>query len=529
MAALEITTPPGHEANRQAAPPSRAIYALWFAGAFVYLYLRTFLLPNIPFVGTGDQILFFSRAARMIHGQVLYRDFFELVTPGTEFLYAAAFYVFGVHAWVIQAWAVVVGLAFASVLTWLASKILSGTMILLPSLFFLAFNFSSALDLTHHWYSTLAALVAVAILMEDMSLWRLLAAGAICSIATLFTQTQGALTFVALVSYLLWLKRSGSDGPSTLTQLAVLALPYICVLSGVLGYYIYKAGFQTVFFDLVIFPVRFLSSGEVNSPRTYLHQIPAIRTPAEIGRLVPFVFIYTLVPYVYFVGLYRIWRKRVIIPALLLQRLILLHLVGLALFLSVASGPRFFRLSTVAPPAILICTWILEGQRPGYRMARILLSSLAVIFAFIVPARRQTHWHTALNLPIGRTAFSDVLMFQEFQWMSERTHPSESFFNNSALCLYLGLNNPTAVEFVTYGDFTRPDQVDAVIQSLQRNPARYIVLLPQRMASAKMHDHAEPFRTYVRDHYRLARIFNLDYSAQYQQEVWESNRTQPTK
>jgi len=392
---------------------------------------------------------------------------------------------------------------------------------LLPSLFFLVFNFTSALDLTHHWYSTLAVLVAVAILMEGMSLWRVFAAGAICSIATLFTQTQGALTFVALATYLLWLKRSRRDGPSTLAQLAALALPYICILSGVLGYYIHKAGFQTVFFDLVIFPVRFLSSGEVNSPRTYLQQIPAIRTPADIGRLVPFVFIYALVPYIYFVGLYRIWRKRSVMPIILLQRLILLHLVGFALFLSVASGPRFFRLSTVAPPAILICAWILEGQKLGYRIARILLGSLAVISALIIPLRRQTHWHATLNLPIGRTAFSDALMFQEFQWMSERTHPHEFFFNNSALCLYLALDNPTAAEFVTYGDFTRPEHLNAVIQSLQRNPARYIVLLPQRMISPQENDHSEPFRKYVWDHYRLVRVFNLDYSAQYQQEVWE--------
>src|SRR5215813_9462619 len=231
MTALDVTMPLGREATREAATPSRVHYALWFAGAFAYLYLRTFLLPNIPFAGIGDQILFFSRAARMVHGQVLYRDFFELVTPGTEFLYAVAFYVFGVHAWVMQAWAILVGLAFVGVITWLASKILSGKMVLLPSLFFLVFNFNSALDLTHHWYSTLVALVAVAILMEGMSLWRFFAAGAICSIATLFTQTQGALTFVALVTYLLWLKRSRRDGPSTLAQLAALALPYICILS----------------------------------------------------------------------------------------------------------------------------------------------------------------------------------------------------------------------------------------------------------------------------------------------------------
>ncbi|HMF63786.1 MAG TPA: hypothetical protein VK608_06825, partial [Edaphobacter sp.] len=83
---------------------SRLIFTLSFAGALVFLYLRTFLLPTTPFAGIGDQILFFSRAARIVHGQILYRDFFEMVTPGTELLYAATFRVFGIHAWVMQTW-----------------------------------------------------------------------------------------------------------------------------------------------------------------------------------------------------------------------------------------------------------------------------------------------------------------------------------------------------------------------------------------------------------------------------------------
>jgi hypothetical protein len=33
---------------------------------------------------------------------VVYRDFFELVTPGTDLLYAAGFKILGVHAWILQ-------------------------------------------------------------------------------------------------------------------------------------------------------------------------------------------------------------------------------------------------------------------------------------------------------------------------------------------------------------------------------------------------------------------------------------------
>jgi len=499
---------------------SRSTLVLSFAGALSFLYLRTFLLPATPFVDTSDQILFFSRAVRLVHGQVLYRDVFEIVPPGTELIYAAAFRLFGIHAWVIQAWAIVLGLALACVITRIASRILQGPLILLPALLFLVFDFSYALELTHHWYSTLAALAAASVLMGGTSIRRICAAGSLCAIATLFTQTQGAMTFIALAIYLIWLRQSKKES-SIRTQLPALVLPFTVILSGVLGYYIHKAGFSTVFSDIILFPLRFLSSGEVNSPEAYLHQFPSVHSTVDILRLVPFVFIYAINPYIYFIGFYHLRRSRNDLPSALRQRLILLHLVGLGLFLAVVNGPRFFRLSTVAPPAILICTWLLSQQNPVLRFVRNLLCALAVIFAVLLPLHRQTQWHATLNLPIGRTAFTDALVYDEFRWVSERTRPGDLFFNNSALCLYLSLTNPTPSEFVSYNNFTRPEQVSAVIQSLQRNPPHFIVLFPYNTTPSDARDNAAPFRQYVHDNYRLAQIFPLHGETQYEEQIWE--------
>ena len=498
---------------------SRYLLALSFGGVLIFLYLRTFLLPATPFVGIGDQILFFARAARMAHGQVLYRDFFELVPPGTDLLYAAGFRLFGIHSWVMQAWGIALGLALCCVITLIASRILRGALVLLPALLFLVFDFSGGFDLTHHWYSTLAALAAVAVLTGGASLRRIVTAGTLCGIATLFTQTQGALTLIALAIYLWWLKRSGTQESTTLMRLAALALPFALILSCVLGYYVYKAGFRTIFFDLVVFPPRFLS-GEVNSPRTYLRQLPPVQGLAGIVHLIPFLFIYALVPYIYLLGLYQLWRKRDVLPTALRQHLVLLHAAGLALFLAVASGPRFFRLCTVAPPAILICVWLISQPSPTLRRVRILLWLLAAAFALLLPFNRQTQWHATLNLPIGRTAFSDPLVFREFQWLAQRTHPSEPFFNNAALALYLSLGNPTASEFVNYDDFTRPEQVVAVVQSLQRHPPHFVVVYPASKNSSNVHDHSAPFRQYIYDNYHLAQIFHLNQNFRYE-ELWE--------
>jgi hypothetical protein len=509
--------------DRRAAPEGerlpRYILGLSVAGAFLFLYLRTFLLPATPFVALGDQVLFFARAVRIVQGQILYRDFFELVPPGTDLLYASAFRIFGVHAWIMQAWCIALGLSLACVITLIAGRILNRPLILFPALLFLVLDFNSALDITHHWYSTLAAMAAASVLIGGLSLQRIFAAGSLCAVATLFTQTQGALALIALMIYLLWLKRSQGPGAGIVKELTALLLPFVLILSCVLGYYVHHAGLRTMLFDLVLFPARYLS-GEVNSPRTYLRQLPAVHRLSDILLLIPFVFIYALIPYVYFFGLYQLWRKRGILNSRVRQHLVLLHLLGLALFLAVASGPRFFRLCTVAPPAILIGTWIISQPGRAPKVARKLLSVLSLGLAVLLPLHRQTQWHATLDLPAGRSAFVDVLEYQEFDWVARLTHPSELFFNQPALSLYLSLKNPTASEFVNNDEFTRPDQVAAVIQSLQQQPPPLVVMFPHTPDYSAVHDHSGPFRRYIYDHYHLSRVFYLNPGPRYE-ELWE--------
>jgi len=496
---------------------SRSMVALSFAGAFAFLYLRTFLLPATPFAISGDQNLFFARALRLLHGQVMYRDFFEMVTPGTELLYAAGFRLFGVHAWEMAAWSIAIGLALCSVITSIASKMFRGPLILLPALLFLIFDFNSGLDLTHHWFSTLFVLAAADVLMGGMRLRRIFAAGALCGIATLFTQTQGGLAFLALAVYILWFRRYRTAKRSVPMQLAALTLPFALILFCVLGYYVYRAGFNTVFFDIVVFPVRFLKS---QGYFFQIRQIFQVHHSEDILRMVPFLFIYALVPYLYLLSAQQLWRKRETLLPTLLQHLVLLHLAGLALFLAIAHGPRFFRLCTVAPPAILICTWLVSQPSHAYKLARRLLFILAVFFALLLSLHRQTQFHGVLNLPVGRAAFSDPLEFREFQWFAQRTHPSEPFFNDGTLGLYLSLNNPTPVEFITYDEFTRPEQVTAIVQSLQRQPPHFIAAQPEDMESSGSHDHGGPFRQYLHDHYDLVQTFDKDHSY-YREEIWE--------
>jgi hypothetical protein len=311
---------------------SRMYWVLFLAAAGVFLYLRTFLLPAAPFAATDDQSLLFARAVRILQGQLPYRDFFEIVTPGTDLIYAVGFRVFGVHAWVMPMWTIATGLAFSLLITYIAAQIVHGSSVWLPALLFLVFDFNSGLDLTHQWFSTFAALAIVAVLMGGISGRRIFAAGLLCAVAILFTQTKGALVFLGVALYLVWVTKRQEENTHLAMRLALFILPVVLTVACALGYYVYKSGFQPVLFDLIIFPSRFMPLSEVNTPRTYIPQLAQFlnfRRPSEIAFLIPALFIYALVPYVYVAGLYQLLRRRAVLSNTLQQNLILLHVVGL--------------------------------------------------------------------------------------------------------------------------------------------------------------------------------------------------------
>ena len=481
----------------------------------VFLYPRFFLLPATPFAGGGDEFLFFSRALRMLHGQVLYRDVFEIAGPGTEVLYAIWFYLFGQHAWVIQACHVALGCAFCMALTSISEQILEGPAVFLPTLMFLAFDYSSAADATHHWYSTLAVVCAVSILMRGRGLYRSGLAGFLCGVAVLFTQTQGVMVTIALSLYLLLIRRKTDAIGESIRSLLAFLTPCVLLVVASLGYYMARAGVHVLVYDMAVFPLTGLS-GPMNSPSIYFHQLPGIHGPASLLQATPFFVIIALVPYVYLVTLYQLWKRS---PGeRQRQQMLLICVAGLALFLAVCTGPTFFRLSTVAPLAIVCFIWLIERSRSAQVLRRALYGFTLCFFVWL-PVHRQMQRQATLTLPTGKVAFTDQGSYELMQWMQARTHPGDSFFNDDGVAYYLELNNPTHIEFVNNDAFTSSEDVVRVLAAMQKQPPRYIAIFPD--VPETPYDHAGPFRTYLHSKYCLAQTFLIS-SRKFPEEIWGS-------
>src|SRR5882762_9051259 len=67
---------------------------------FIVCYLRSFVFPHTPILLWGDQLGFATKGARLLRGELPYRDFFEFLTPGTDLVYAALFRVLGTWPWI---------------------------------------------------------------------------------------------------------------------------------------------------------------------------------------------------------------------------------------------------------------------------------------------------------------------------------------------------------------------------------------------------------------------------------------------
>jgi hypothetical protein len=127
----------------------------------------------------------------------------------------------------------------------------------------------------------------------------------------------------------------------------------------------------------------------------------------------------------------------------------------------------------------------------------------------IAPFLVQTRWYAFLNLPTERTAFTDANVYDEYRWISQRAGPEDSHFGNQLICFALGLQNPTPLNIVTASDYTRPEQVQAVVRSLEEKHVQYVLWyagLPTSSAPPSG-DHLNPLRDYLRSHYHVAETF----------------------
>ncbi len=490
------------------------------AGAVVFLYLHLFVPLFTPIWIGGDQTVYLTNALRMWDGETIYRDFSHFLLPGTEMVYLSLFRIFGVRMWIPNAMLVILGV----ILTWLvvaiSKRVLKGWTAFLPALLFLTMAYRNMLNGTHHWFSTAAVLGALLVVLNERTPARLFNAGILCGLATCFTTTKGIAAMIGLAAFLLIERQRENNNESIFRNCIRLVAGFFATVTAANLYFVMKAGPSTVWYSTVTFVLKYYGADvEANSWSTYLAGWPTLPPWRHLPAFASWLLIYALLPLVYLIFLMRNRNVNSAVDTQARNRLMMISIVGLLLVAGAAPAPNFFRLFSISPPAFIVFVWLINQVR----FKRIFLAAMwafGLFLALTEPWPNHRGWSEVLKLPFGRTAFLSKDRYEELAWLRSHTHPGEYLFDASRLpSLYfpLAVRDPAQVTLLTTTDYTRPEQVQNVLESLETHKVRLVYWaadLDRPEDPSGSGDHLGPLRAYLRGHYHVIKTLGDD-------QIWE--------
>ena len=496
-------------------PVSYAASATLFA--FAIAYSRQFVSLFVPILPRGDQLGFANAGSRIAAGQLPYRDYFQIVPPGTDLVYAVLIKWFGVETWMPGLVMCVLAAATALVMTIIAARFLRGPTILLPALLFTSFILYGSLDASHHWFSTLVTMVALLVLLGGVSSTRIALTGALCGLAACFTQTKGAAAVAAFAAYFVWKSRRRKLPLRKAWHQCLLLCASAAVVFAIANlHFIRTAGWSDWVFCSIVYPLRYYTAPAINNWRVLGSDF---LRHGGLARWVCYPFVYATVPLVYiFVAITLRRRQRGEQSGLHRNEprnepqdeFLLLVFTGVAMFLAIAAAPSLKRLSTVSPPAMILLAWLLTWPARTVARIRTALAAGAIVLAICGSVRAQTRWRTEIDFPAGRTALTDRLEVEEYRWVLAHTHPGQFFFGMPPMYLPFRMQNPTPIEGFLPSEYTRPEQVAAMVQALQSHDVPLVILASGSKyprATGLASDHLAPFRDYLCQNYQLTGVF----------------------
>lgn len=499
----------------------------WFHYGFLLLiaavfYLNLFILPATPLYCNpkGDQWVYLHNATRMLHGQKIYRGFFQFTTPGTELVYLALFKIFGVRAWIPNAVAAVIGFLQSWLCINISRKILSGLTAYLPAVLFVVAAFDAWPDATHHLSSSLAVMVALALLVEKRTLHRIAVAAAFCAIATFFTQARGVVAVVGLMVFLWWENRNRHQSRRSLLKTeGIAAGVFAAVTVGLNSYFLWTVGWKRYLWSTVVFGSKYWpAEADFNSLRVYMTDIPFTGHWRGGQAIVCYLLIYVLAPLVYFLFFARFWRESKKRQDEHWDRLILVAVMGFFLFAGVAPAPSYSRLCRVAHPAFIIWAWFLGSSGKFTSLSRKVIWVVTLVLLVGRPLHKQVKESNYLCMPTGPVAFLSPEDYQPYKWVLLHTHPDDYVFDTSGEMYFLpGLRCPAEVQSVSPTDYVRPEQVENLISGLDSKQVR-LVFWDQEAMRPKADvppaaDHLGPLRDYFQHNYHQAAEFEQRFLA----------------
>lgn len=447
-----------------------AAYA-FFACATAF-YLLPFMRVVLPWTNEGTLA---SGAARIVHGQVFARDFFEVMGPGTFYLLAGFFKVLGVSFFALRADLFVTSLGTALLVYFLSRQVCSEHRVL-PALVLAATYYGLQWPgISHHVDSNFFSLLAVATLVvwqEKRFAALMYGAGALAGLTVCFHQTKG---LALLFSILLWMRLRHREEFAALASRLVAGFAGVGVL--VMAWFWSQGALGSLINANLVWPFKHYEAVNVipyglGIFSQYWHQWVhgnGFNWSVVVGAVLvtPFLFVAAL-PFLMIVLAVR-FKWKAAAPEVLLY-----GICGSALWVSEMHRKDIYHLVFGAPLLLILCTYFLLQSRKriaGYTLQILgITSACLMIFNLLLVSMAHSIPTRAGNA--GMYKDSPVVAY-----LDAHTVPGEETFAYPYCPIYYFLSatiNPTRFITLTY-NYNTADEFEDTIRILDQRKVRYIV------------------------------------------------------
>jgi hypothetical protein len=416
-------------------------------------------------------------ALRILHGQLLGRDFFEVIGPGSFYWLALFFKLFGVTFLASRLCLLVSSLVTALCMYILARRTCRRYQ-LLPCILLFATYFGTLWpEVNYHVDSNAFALLAVVCMVLWGNLrksWLLMSAGALAGATTLILQPKGILL---LAAFFLWLGLLYWRQSASLRTLLWVISGYVGVVVSMLGYFWSRGALDDLIYANIIWPSQNYAAvntvpyafGILSRFHQWTTSVHGINWTIGMAAIlvIPFFFVAALPAILLCLSIKHGIRNAG--PDILVY-----WLAGSALWLSELHRKDIAHLVFGSPLLIILGIFYLQDtQGKSFRLAleALSISSVCLAGASLIVALVAQPMQTRMGR-VHVTAYDPVPAAIE-----EHVPPGGDIFIYPYPPIYYFLSattNPTRYSLLVY-NYNSTSQFDEVIRSLEQRKVKYVL------------------------------------------------------
>lgn len=472
--------------------------------------LAVLLVASVPFVLTTvyapDEFLNLSHGARLVAGQVIYRDFFEFVTPLSRWIPGWTFAVTGPSVMAAR----IVQMAFLIVGSYQAYRLVRTLGVgpwtaTLPGLMLILTFYRMDPGYSHHWIVIPFVLGTVQAALRGLDSggrrWWVLA-GLGLGLTFLTMQSDATILGAALFGWLLVLRLLGHGTWRMLgARLGWLTLGGALPLAAAVVYFLSQGALQAAWYHIWVWPLsHYKQAGGTNDVRYFTDIVDYVATNTRLWINMPFwyakvyhvLFLLLLIPasalYALTWGIGQGWASLYQRRPLALEeaRLGLVALMAIGFFLMLTRGRSdVHHASYYALPAALFATvlahrWRAAMSAPEHVLVRQLPAAALVLFLAtgvalqaVGMAYNQDAW-LRLESPDQRIAQAPV-----FKFLRANTTADDRIIAVPFGGLYYFYGRPPAsrstLVLPPQWGYTNEDEYREVFREIEANKPKYVI------------------------------------------------------